>query len=131
MVKSVLITGITGQDGLYMTAFILKNQPDWTIHGIVRKNSLGLPIVKLMSSEIILHYGDVTDSHFMLKVIADSKPFYVYNFAAQSHVQHSFGAFESTFNTNTAGLLNICQSLVFLKLTETRVLQASTSEMFG
>jgi GDP-D-mannose dehydratase len=58
----------------------------------------------------------------MLKTISDCKPDIIYNFAAQSHVQHSFNAFESTFDTNTKGLLNICQSLLFLKLTETKIL---------
>jgi GDPmannose 4,6-dehydratase len=90
--KKVLITGITGQDGIYMTAFLLFHSQDCCeIHGIIRKNSRGVKILHQFSQvcnqiktecSITLHHGDVTDTFFMLKIIKEHKFDYVYNFAA-------------------------------------------------
>ena len=83
--RVALITGITGQDGLYMTAHLLYLQTDYnyTVHGIVRKNSQGLQILEQLNSDKIhFHFGDVTDSLFMFKILAEMQPDEVYNFAA-------------------------------------------------
>ena len=139
-----LITGITGQDGLYLTSYLLTNPElpfTYIIHGVVRKNSATLPVLEKIikesrnlstTGEAHLHFGDVTDSHFLDKLIRDTQPDEIYNLAAQSHVQHSFYMPGHTSDVNYRGLINICQAVVQAGLKEkTRIFHASTSEMFG
>ena len=120
--RVALITGITGQDGLYMTAHLLFHQKEfqYKVHGIVRKNSINLPVllemVKLYPDDLTLHFGDVADSTFMLNTIKTSKPDELYNFAAQSHVGDSFTNPTSTFDLNTKSLWFIFQSIIMLDL---------------
>jgi len=115
-----LITGATGQDGLYMTAHLLFRQTGWKVHAIVRKNSLYLPLLEHMrlsvDGKLHLHYGDITDAFFVLNLLSTVRPSHVYNFAAQSHVAHSFVTPVTTFDTNTHGLMTICESLIKLHL---------------
>ena len=102
-----------------MTAQLLYTQTDfdYTVHGIVRKNSQGLQVLtSLNSNQLHFYFGDVTDSLFMLKVIGDIKPDEILNFAAQSHVKHSFDTPLSTFTTITLGVWNICESVRLLGL---------------
>ncbi|TNV78609.1 hypothetical protein FGO68_gene8496 [Halteria grandinella] len=146
--RVALITGITGQDGIYLTAMLLSPlfmAPFvYQVHGIVRKNSASLPIlINLQETlerqqgrkvSLTLHYGDVTDPHFMQQTIHSVKPDEIYNFAAQTHVQHSFFMPSHTIDVNFKGLVNICQaalSLSFAYQRSVRIFHASTSEMFG
>ena len=111
-----LITGITGQDGLYLTAYLMSHTDyAYVVHGIVRKNSATLGLLEQIVKEGIkrggeahLHYGDVTDSQFMDLLIREVRPDEVYNLAAQSHVQHSFYMPGHTSEVNFRGLMNIC-----------------------
>ena len=120
--RVALITGITGQDGLYMTAHLLFHQQEfrYKVHGIVRKNSINLPVLMEMSrlypGDLFLHFGDVTDSTFMLNTIKNTKPDELYNFAAQSQVGDSFANPTSTFDLNTKSLWYIFQSIIALDL---------------
>jgi len=143
--RTALITGITGQDGLYLVAYLLfhMRQYDYTVYGIVRKNSATLPflqqyqdyLAKLQigsSRKLILVTGDITDQMFMFKTIDRSQPQEIYNLAAQTHVMHSFDTSQSTFEANINGLLYICDAVLSLKMTQkVKIFHASTSEMFG
>lgn len=120
--RVALITGITGQDGLYLTAMLLSPHfmaPfDYQVHGIVRKNSATLAtLINLQETleksqgrklPLSLHYGDVTDPHFMQQTIQSVSPDEIYNLAAQTHVQHSFYMPSHTIDVNFKGLVNIC-----------------------
>mmetsp|Transcript_23273 Transcript_23273/g.31074 ORF Transcript_23273/g.31074 Transcript_23273/m.31074 type:complete len:201 (-) Transcript_23273:548-1150(-) len=121
-----------------MAAQLLFKQNDsvtYNVHGICRKNSINLPLLKslaLSTSRLVLHFGDVTDPLFMLNLIKRTEPDEIYNFAAQSQVAHSFLAANSTFETNTKSVWHICESLLTLGLvSKTKVFHASTSEMYG
>src|SRR3984957_12788721 len=136
--KTALITGITGQDGAYLAEFLLKK--GYTVHGIKRRSSLfntdridhlyhdpHEPNVKLK-----LHYGDLTDSTNLIRLIQEIQPDEIYNLAAQSHVQVSFETPEYTANADGIGTLRILEAVRILKLeNKVRFYQASTSELYG
>ena len=118
-----------------MIAHLLYDQEGWKVHAIVRKNSLNLPLLEhlrsLSSGRLALHYGDVTDTFFVFSLIKLVAPDHIYNFAAQSHVGHSFVNPMVTYETNTKGLMIICESLLKLSKVDCKVFHASTSEMYG
>jgi len=136
--KVALITGITGQDGAYLAEFLLKK--GYRVHGIKRRSSLfntdridhlyqdpHQPDVKLH-----LHYGDMTDSTNLIRIIQEVQPDEIYNLAAQSHVQVSFETPEYTANADALGTLRILEAVRILGLSnKTRIYQASTSELYG
>jgi GDPmannose 4,6-dehydratase len=136
--KRALITGITGQDGAYLAEFLLKK--GYEVHGIKRRTSLFNtdridhlyedPHVE--NRRFILHYGDMTDSLSLLRVIQKVQPDEIYNLAAQSHVQVSFEEPEFTANADALGALRVLEAIRILGLQhKTRFYQASTSELYG
>ena len=136
--KTALITGITGQDGAYLAEFLLKK--GYKVHGIKRRSSLFNtdridhlyedPHVE--NRHMILHYGDLTDSANLIRIIQEVQPDEIYNLAAMSHVKVSFDTPEYTANADGIGTLRILEAVRLLGLTEkTRVYQASTSELYG
>src|SRR5690554_211215 len=138
MAKKALITGITGQDGAYLTEFLLKK--GYIVHGIKRRSSLFNtdridhlyqdPHVE--NRNLILHYGDLTDSMNLTKIIQEVQPDEIYNLAAMSHVMVSFDEPEYVANTDGIGTLRILEAVRLLGLSEkTRIYQASTSELYG
>ncbi|SMC76579.1 GDPmannose 4,6-dehydratase [Desulfocicer vacuolatum DSM 3385] len=136
--KRALITGITGQDGAYLTEFLI--QKGYEVHGIKRRASLfnTQRIDHLYQEEhvknrkLILHYGDLTDASNLVRIIQKVQPDEVYNLAAQSHVAVSFEAPEYTSDTNAMGTLRLLEAIKMLGLVEKcRFYQASTSELFG
>ena len=136
--KLALITGVTGQDGSYLAELLLDK--GYEVHAIKRRSSsintgridhIFEPRQKENAS-FFLHYGDMTDSHSINRLIALIKPNEIYNLAAQSHVGVSFDTPEYTTNVNALGALRILESIRILKLNNhTRFYQASTSELFG
>jgi len=136
--KRALITGITGQDGAYLAEFLLSK--GYEVHGIKRRSSLFNThrIDHLYQDpheekrNFILHYGDMTDSTNLIRIIQDVQPDEIYNLAAQSHVQVSFETPEYTANADALGTLRILEAIRILKLEKkTRFYQASTSELYG
>jgi len=136
--KVALITGVTGQDGSYLAELLLEK--GYTVHGVKRRSSslnTGridhiYQDIHAVSPKFILHYGDVTDSTNMIRIIQDVQPDEIYNLAAQSHVMVSFETPEYTANADAIGPLRILEAIRLLKLeNKTRFYQASTSEMFG
>jgi GDPmannose 4,6-dehydratase len=136
--KSALITGITGQDGAYLAELLLKK--GYVVHGLKRRTSLfnTARIDHLYEDphvperRLILHYGDMTDSMSVLRVVEESQPDEIYNLAAQSHVAVSFEEPEYTANTDGLGTLRLLEAIRILGLGKrSRFYQASTSEMFG
>ena len=136
--KVALITGITGQDGAYLAEYLLKL--GYLVHGIKRRTSLFNtdridhlyqdPHVE--NRNFILHYGDMTDSMNLTRIIQEVQPDEIYNLAAMSHVAVSFDTPEYTANADGLGTLRILEAVRFLGLTEkTRIYQASTSELYG
>ena len=136
--KKALITGITGQDGAYLAEYLIKK--GYIVHGIKRRASLFNtdridhlyqdPHVK--ERNFILHYGDLTDSMNLTRIIQEVQPEEIYNLAAQSHVGVSFETAEYTANADGVGTLRILEAVRLLGLTEkTRIYQASTSELYG
>lgn len=136
--RVALITGITGQDGAYLAEFLLKK--DYIVHGIKRRSSLFNtdridhiyqdPHVE--DRNFILHYGDLTDSTNLIRIIQQVQPNEIYNLAAQSHVAVSFETPEYTANADAVGTLRILEALRILGLEKrTRFYQASTSELYG
>ena len=136
--KIALITGITGQDGSYLAEFLLKK--DYIVHGVKRRTSLlntdridhlyQGPHVD--NRNFLLHYGDMTDSSSLLRIIQKVKPDEIYNLAAQSHVAVSFEEPEYTANSDALGALRILEAIRVLDLQKkTRFYQASTSELYG
>jgi GDPmannose 4,6-dehydratase len=138
MGKIALITGITGQDGAYLAELLLNK--GYTVHGLKRRSSSfntqrvdhlytdphfkGLPFY--------MHYGDLTDSTNLIRIIQDTQPDEIYNLAAQSHVMVSFETPEYTANADGIGALRILEAIRILGLTEkTKFYQASTSELYG
>lgn len=136
--KVALITGVTGQDGSYLAEFLLKK--GYEVHGIKRRSSSfntgrvdhiyrdphtrGMPFH--------LHYGDLTDSTNLIRIIQDVQPDEIYNLGAQSHVQVSFESPEYTANSDALGVLRLLEAIRILGLTDkTKIYQASTSELFG
>lgn len=135
--KTALITGITGQDGAYLAEFLLHK--GYNVHGIKRRSSLirseridHLFLNKELSERFHLHYGDLTDSSNIIRIIQQTQPDEIYNLGAQSHVQVSFETPEYTANSDAMGVLRILEAIRILGLEKkTRFYQASTSEMFG
>lgn len=135
--KTALITGITGQDGAYLAEFLLNK--GYNVHGIKRRSSLmnteridHLFFNKDLAARFHLHYGDVTDSSNILRIIQQTQPDEIYNLAAQSHVQVSFETPEYTANSDALGVLRILEAIRILGLEKkTRFYQASTSELYG
>ena len=134
--KKALITGISGQDGSYLTELLLKK--NYVVHGIIRRSSLEAKsrIDHLYKGEhknpnLILHYGDLTDSSNIENIISKVKPDEIYNLAAQSHVRISFDVPEYTANVDSLGTLRLLNALLNQNLLNTKFYQASTSELYG
>lgn len=138
MNKTALITGVTGQDGAYLSEYLLKK--GYIVHGIKRRASLFNtdridhiyqdPHVE--NKNFFLHYGDMTDSMNLTRIIQEVQPDEIYNLAAQSHVKVSFETPEYTANADALGPLRVLEAVRLLGLTKkTRVYQASTSELYG
>lgn len=138
MAKVALITGITGQDGAYLAEFLLNK--GYEVHGIKRRSSLfnTQRIDHLFENReaqrlpLHLHYGDLTDSSSLVRVIQQVRPDEIYNLGAQSHVKVSFEAPEYTADTDAMGTLRILEAIRILGMTnKVRFYQASTSELYG
>lgn len=138
MGKVALITGITGQDGAYLAEYLIKN--GYVVHGIKRRSSMFNtdridhlyqdPHVE--NRNLVLHYGDLTDSLNLTRIIGDVQPDEIYNLAAMSHVKVSFDTPEYTANADGLGVLRILEAVRLLRLVDkTRIYQASTSELYG
>ena len=138
MPKTALITGITGQDGAYLADFLLKK--GYIVHGIKRRSSsFNTDRIDHLYQDphvdnrnFILHYGDLTDSTNLIRIVQETQPDEIYNLGAQSHVQVSFETPEYTANGDGLGVLRILEAIRILKLEKkTRFYQASTSELYG
>ena len=131
--KKALITGVTGQDGSYLSEFLLEKGYD--VHGIIRRSSVDFRerIAHIEGNpHFHLHYGDLSDSSGLIRVVGEIHPDEIYNLAAQSHVQVSFDAPEYTADTDAIGVLRILEAVRITGQTKTcRVYQASTSELYG
>lgn len=129
--KVALITGITGQDGSYLAELLLEK--GYKVHGIVRRASLiNTHRIDHIYDSITLHYGDLTDSTNLVRVIQQVQPDEIYNLGAQSHVKVSFEMPEYTGMVDGLGTLRVLEAVRLLGMEEkTRIYQASTSEMFG
>ena len=138
MKKKALITGVTGQDGAYLAEFLLKK--GYKVHGIKRRSSLFNteridhlyhdPHVE--NRDFVLHYGDMTDSMNLTRIIQEIQPDEIYNLAAMSHVKVSFDTPEYTANADGIGTLRLLEAVHLLGLTQKcRIYQASTSELYG
>lgn len=136
--KKALITGVTGQDGAYLSEFLLKK--DYIVHGIKRRSSLFNTAridhlykdPHIDNRKFILHYGDLTDSTNLIRIIQEVQPDEIYNLGAQSHVKVSFESPEYTANSDALGALRILEAIRILKLEKkTKFYQASTSELYG
>ena len=136
--KIALITGITGQDGSYLAEFLLEK--DYIVHGIKRRASLFNTdrVDHLYQNQyikhrnFILHYGDLTDSSNLVRIIGQTQPCEIYNLGAQSHVAVSFEDPEYTADVDAIGPLRILEAIRILGLEKkTRFYQASTSELYG
>ena len=138
MKKTALITGITGQDGSYLAEFLLKK--NYEVHGIKRRSSsFNTSRINHIYQDphdvncmFKLHYGDLTDSTNILKIIKETQPDEIYNLGAQSHVSVSFEQPEYTANCDGIGILRILEAVRLIGLQKkTRIYQASTSELYG
>ncbi len=138
MKKVALITGITGQDGAYLAELLLKK--GYVVHGLKRRSSLFntdridhlYQDPHVDDRNLILHYGDMTDSMNLTRIIQETQPDEIYNLAAMSHVKVSFDTPEYTANADGIGTLRILEAVRLLGLVEkTRIYQASTSELYG
>ena len=136
--KVALITGITGQDGSYLAEFLLNK--DYIVHGIKRRSSsFNTERIDhiyidphISNSNFILHYGDLTDTSNLVRIIQQVKPDEIYNLGAQSHVAVSFETPEYTANSDAMGTLRILEAIRILNMTKTvKFYQASTSELYG
>lgn len=131
--KTALITGVTGQDGSYLAEFLLEKGYD--VHGIVRRSSTDRRerIEHLMDEpRFHIHYGDMTDSISLVKIVMEVKPDEIYNLAAQSHVKVSFDVPEYTADADAVGTLRMLEAVRIAGLEKTcKFYQASTSELFG
>jgi len=137
-VKIALITGITGQDGAYLAEFLLKK--GYEVHGIKRRSSLFntdridhlYQDPHVDNRNMILHYGDLSDSTNLIRIIQEVQPDEIYNLGAMSHVKVSFDTPEYTANVDGLGTLRILEAVRLLGLIEkTKIYQASTSELYG
>ena len=138
MKKVALITGITGQDGAYLAEYLIKK--GYTVHGLKRRSSMFntdridhlYQDPHTQERNLILHYGDLTDSMNITRIIQEVQPDEIYNLAAMSHVKVSFDTPEYTANADGIGTLRVLEAVRLLGLTEkTRIYQASTSELYG
>ncbi len=138
MAKVALITGVTGQDGAYLAELLLSK--GYVVHGIKRRSSMFNTdrIDHLYQDQheknvnFILHYGDLTDSTNLIRIVQEVQPDEIYNLAAQSHVKVSFETPEYTANSDALGTLRILEAIRILRLEKkTRFYQASTSELYG
>jgi GDPmannose 4,6-dehydratase len=131
--KTALITGVTGQDGSFLSELLLEKGYD--VHGIIRRSSVDFRerIAHLEGKpNFHLHYADLTDSMSLVKVVAAVQPDEIYNLAAQSHVQVSFDSPEFTANVDATGVLRVLEAVRVCGLADTcRIYQASTSELYG
>ena len=136
--KVALITGITGQDGAYLAEFLLKK--GYEVHGLKRRSSLFntdridhlYQDSHIGKSNLTLHFGDMTDSTNLVRLIQDIQPDEIYNLAAMSHVRVSFEIPEYVADTDGIGTLRLLEAIRILKLEKkTRIYQASTSELYG
>ena len=136
--KVALVTGITGQDGAYLAELLLEK--GYIVHGIKRRSS-SFNTSRIESiyqdphvenQRFILHYGDMTDSTNLIRIVQEAQPDEIYNLAAQSHVRVSFETPEYTANADGIGTLRLLEAIRILKMEEkTRFYQASTSELYG
>ena len=136
--KTALITGITGQDGSYLAELLLEK--GYVVHGIKRRAS-SFNTTRIdhlyqdpheLDQRLVLHYGDLTDSTNLIRIIQQVQPDEIYNLGAQSHVAVSFEAPEYTANSDALGTLRILEAVRILGLSnKTRIYQASTSELYG
>ena len=136
--KKAIITGVTGQDGAYLSELLLKK--GYEVHGIKRRSSLfnTARIDHLINdfhekeNRFHLHYGDLTDPTNLIRIVQEVQPDEIYNLAAQSHVKVSFETPEYTANSDALGTLRLLEAIRILNLTEkTKIYQASTSELYG
>jgi GDPmannose 4,6-dehydratase len=138
MGKIALVTGITGQDGAYLAEFLLKK--GYIVHGVKRRSSMFnthrvdhlYTDVHEGKTNFFMHYGDLTDSTNLIRIVQEVQPDEIYNLAAQSHVRVSFETPEYTANADALGTLRLLEAIRILKLEKkTRFYQASTSELYG
>ncbi|HEY4799701.1 MAG TPA: GDP-mannose 4,6-dehydratase [Bacteroidia bacterium] len=138
MSKVALITGVTGQDGMYLAELLLKK--GYTVHGIKRRSSMFntqrvdhlYEDVHEKGVKFFLHFGDLTDSTNLIRIVQETQPDEIYNLAAQSHVRVSFETPEYTANADAIGALRLLEAIRILKLEKkTKFYQASTSELYG
>ena len=142
MTKIALITGITGQDGSFLAEFLIEK--GYEVHGVIRRSSsfntariehlyLDEWVRDMKQTRLInLHYGDLTDSSSLIRIIQQVQPHEIYNLAAQSHVKVSFDVPEYTADTDAVGTLRLLEAVRILGLEkQTRIYQASTSELYG
>ncbi|MFQ5443405.1 MAG: GDP-mannose 4,6-dehydratase, partial [Nitrospinales bacterium] len=136
--KKAIITGITGQDGAYLAELLLDK--GYEVHGIKRRSSLFntdridhlYQDPHALNRRFFLHYGDLTDSTNLIRIVQETQPDELYNLAAQSHVAVSFETPEYTANADGVGTLRLLEAIRLLKLeNKTRFYQASTSELYG
>jgi GDPmannose 4,6-dehydratase len=137
-IKTALITGVTGQDGAYLSEFLLKK--GYIVHGLKRRSSMFntdridhiFQDPHVDNANFILHYGDMTDSTNLIRIIQEVQPDEIYNLAAMSHVHVSFDTPEYTANADGLGTLRLLEAIRILGLEKkTRIYQASTSELYG
>ena len=138
MGKTALITGVTGQDGVYLATLLLNK--GYMVHGVKRRSSMfNTERIDHLYEDphednvnLQLHYGDLTDSTNLIRIVQETKPDEIYNLAAQSHVQVSFETPEYTANSDAVGTLRILEAIRILGMQEnTKFYQASTSELYG
>ena len=137
MIKKALITGITGQDGSYLAEFLLEK--GYEVHGIKRRaSSFNTQRIDHIfqdphnsNNNFFLHYGDLTDSSNLTRILKEVRPDEVYNLGAQSHVAVSFDSPEYTADVDAIGTLRLLEAIRFLDLKDTKFYQASTSELYG
>jgi len=136
--KKALLTGVTGQDGAYLSDFLLKK--GYEVHGIKRRSSLFntdridhiYEDPHVNNRHFVLHYGDLTDSTNLIRIIQEVQPDEIYNLGAMSHVKVSFDTPEYTANADGIGTLRILEAVRLLGLSQkTKIYQASTSELYG
>ena len=136
--KKALVTGITGQDGAYLAEYLIRK--GYVVHGIKRRaSSFNTGRIDHLYQDphiedrnLVLHYGDMTDSMNLTRIIQEVQPDEIYNLAAMSHVKVSFDTPEYTANADGLGTLRLLEAVRLLGLTQqTRIYQASTSELFG
>jgi len=136
--KKALITGITGQDGSYLAELLLEK--GYEVHGIKRRSSSFNTAridhlytdPHILGTKLFLHYGDLTDSTSLIRILKEVQPDEIYNLAAQSHVAVSFEEPEYTANSDAIGALRILEAIRILGLeNKTKFYQASTSELYG